>query len=123
MQQVLVWLILIEIIGIVSFLITFKSFHALNDRGFAISKIIGLSTLSLLSWLISVTNIIPRNTLTLYLILIILTIPAIMLSYYQKHEIKKFFLSNWKPIWWLQSLYLIFFLVFIIIILFISFIS
>ena len=115
MQQVLVWLILIEIIGIVSFLITFRNFHALNDRGFAISKIIGLSTLSLLSWLISVTNIIPRTTLTLYIILIILTIPAIMLSYYQKHEIKIFILSNWKAISWLQSLYLIFFFIFIII--------
>ena len=115
MQQIILWLVSIEVIGFTSFILTFKSFQLLNDRGFAISKIFGISALSIFSWFISITNIIPRNTLTLYLILITLMIPAIIIFYFEKHQFKKYITENWKIISWLQVIYFSFFCFFILI--------
>ena len=114
MNQILIWVISFEIIGLASFMITFNFFHLLNDRGFAISKILGISIFSLLSWTVSISNIIPRHTLTLYIILSVLFIVAIKLWYRQRHEVRNYLFLNWKKILWLQSIYFIIFATFIL---------
>jgi len=115
MHQILIWLFSIEIIGLISFIFTFKIFYSLNDRGFAISKMLGISILGLTSWLISISNIIPRHTSTLYILLTIATILAVKLGHSQRYELKIYLLSHWKKISWLQSIYFVFFAIFILI--------
>ena len=114
MNQILIWIISLEIIGLTSFIITFKFFNLLNDRGFSISKILGISIFSLLSWIISISNIIPRYTLTLYIILSVSVIVAMKLGYAQRHEIRNYLLLNWKKLLWLQFIYFIILFTFIL---------
>ena len=114
MNQVLIWAISLEIIGLTSFIITFKFFHLLIVRGFSLSIILGISILSLCSWILSISNIIPRYTLMLYIMLSVSIIVAIKLGYGQRHEIKEYLLLNWKKLLWLQSIYFIIFATFVL---------
>lgn len=46
------WFITIEILAIISFILTFKFFNKLNDKGYCISKATGIGLTSFIGWLI-----------------------------------------------------------------------
>ncbi|MGD9580109.1 MAG: DUF2298 domain-containing protein [Vampirovibrionia bacterium] len=46
------WFISIEMLAIISFILTFKFFNHLNDKGYCISKITGIALSGLISWIL-----------------------------------------------------------------------
>ncbi len=59
MADVLVWLVAVEIIGLAVFPICFFLLPRLKDRGFFISKPLGILAIGYLSWILSVAHILP----------------------------------------------------------------
>ena len=59
MVDVLVWLVAVEIIGLAVFPVCFFLFPRLKDRGFFISKPLGILAIGYLSWILSVLHILP----------------------------------------------------------------
>ena len=72
MIDILVWLIIIELNGLIIFPISFHLFPMLKDRGFAVSKTLGILSISYLAWLLSVSRLVPNTQITLWALVIIL---------------------------------------------------
>ncbi len=51
--EIILWLAIIEIIGFISLPLTFLVFSSLKDKGYGLSKIIGVFTISFFSWILS----------------------------------------------------------------------
>jgi YYY domain-containing protein len=51
------WYFFIEILALISFILGFKLFHNLDDKGYAVSKATGISLAAFISWLIMSYNI------------------------------------------------------------------
>ena len=60
MGNVLLWLLVIEILGLVAFPLTFVLFKGLPDRGVTLTKVLALLLTSYLLWILGLTNLTPR---------------------------------------------------------------
>ena len=72
MIDIFVWLIIAELIGLIIFPMSFHVFPRLKDRGYGVSKTLGILTISYLSWLLSVSHLVPNTQITLWLLVLIL---------------------------------------------------
>ena len=69
MTDVLLWVLAVEAVGLVAFPICFFLFPSLSDRGFGISKPLGIVAVAYLSWVLSAAQLVPATQITLALIL------------------------------------------------------
>ena len=69
MTDVLLWVLAVEAVGLVAFPICFFLFPSLGDRGFGISKPLGIVAVAYLSWVLSAAQLVPATQITLALIL------------------------------------------------------
>ena len=72
MLQVIATLLTIELIGLAAFPIVARAFPVLADRGWAISKPIGMLLVATAVWLVSYTKLVPNTPITWWVILILL---------------------------------------------------
>ena len=91
MVTFIVWYILITIIGILSFPITYRLLPALSDRGYAISRILGLLIWGYVFWLLASLGVIRNDVGSLLLGILVL----IGLSYWALRGIKFQELLTW----------------------------
>jgi uncharacterized membrane protein len=91
MLTFIIWYILITIIGLVSFPIAYRLLPALPDRGYAISRILGLLIWGYVFWVLASLGIIRNDIGSLILGLIVL----IGLSYWGLRGIKFHELHSW----------------------------
>lgn len=71
MFNVLGWLIVVEIMGLIAFPLCYYLFPRLGDRGFSVSKILGLLLIGYLSWILSVFKILPSTQISIGFLLLI----------------------------------------------------
>jgi len=71
MLYLIIWLITLELIGLLAFLHISKYFPNLQDLGFSICKPLAMVLLGFISWLLCISGIVTTNELTLYIILVI----------------------------------------------------
>jgi len=89
LSEPLIWILMIELIGIVAFPITFLLCRWLPDRGIALSIPMGLVIAAYLSWVLSYTDIVSASGFGPALSLIIIAIPSIYIfSRYRKEIIE-----------------------------------
>ncbi len=72
MTDVVLWVLAVEAVGLAAFPICFFLFPSLSDRGFGISKPLGIIAVAYLSWVLSTAQVVPSTQITLALILAIL---------------------------------------------------
>ena len=72
MLNVLVWLVAIEAIGLVAFPLCYYLFPGLRDRGYSVSKPLGILLIGYLSWVLSVLHILPSTQLTVAALLLVM---------------------------------------------------
>ena len=70
MLNVLLWLAAVEIVGLAAFPIAYYLLPHLRDRGYSLSKPLGILILAYASWILSVLHILPSQQLTVLLLLI-----------------------------------------------------
>ena len=109
----IVWLLLIELIGISTFVIFLKPFKAIPDKGYSISKPLGILLLSLVTWLISSSKTIPVTETTAILLLIGLAACSALVGTIKWRFIKQIIKHNYRIILLTEAVFLLIYLVFL----------
>lgn len=88
------WWVWLELLGLVALPFAFLLFKNLPDRGYPLSKTLGVLFLSYLLWLGSSLHVIANRRWSIVLILLVLCIVAALLARRQWNEIKAYFAKN-----------------------------
>ena len=64
MANVLLWLLAVEVVGLAVFPLCYYLFPGLKDRGYSVSKPLGILIIAYLSWILSVLRLVPSVQLT-----------------------------------------------------------
>ncbi len=109
MFDVLLWLITVEIIGLVAFAPAYFLLPKLADRGWGLSKPLGILVVGYAAWILSVLRVVPSVRVTLLAIVIILAVGAVALFYMRRDEIFAFMRREWRLLLAAELVFLFFF--------------
>ena len=98
MYQLLAWVLVVQILGLAVFPLVSRVIPDLRDKGFTISKLVALSSLGLISWLVSMLGISGPSVITLLLTIVILIFFSTYLGFKQIPQISYFFRREWRLI-------------------------
>jgi len=113
MQQAFATLLTVELIGLAAFPLVARAFPVLADRGWAISKPIGILLVATAVWLISYTRLIPNSPLTWWVMLGLLSLVSIWLLRSDWPQLRKSLARRWRIIVTIEVIFLVFFLMFL----------
>ena len=108
----IVWLLLIELIGISTFAIFLKPFSTIPDKGYSISKPLGILLVSLAAWLISSSKTIPVTETTTMFLLVGLVACAAIIGTTRWRSIKQVVKHNYRIILLIEIVFILTYLVF-----------
>ena len=113
MLQVIATLITIELIGLSAFPVVARAFAALSDRGWAISKSLGVLMISTAVWLLSYARLLPNTMVSWWIVWLVLTFVAVFFIRQDFARLKKTLQRIWKIIVAIELIFLLFFLMFL----------
>lgn len=113
-SQIIVWLIVLEILGLLGFLISFRAFSRLSDRGYCFSKPVGLLLISILTWFLGLTHVLPNMLVSVLVALIILLVLSFSSIRNHTSEFLEYVGKNLKTILIFELLFIIVFVIFAI---------
>ena len=109
MSDVLLWLITVEIIGLAAFAPAYFLLPKLADRGWGISKPLGILVVGYAAWILSVLRVAPSVRLTLLALVVILAAAAVALFYVRRNEVIAFVKREWRLLLAAELVFLAFF--------------
>ena len=109
MSDILLWLITVEIIGLAAFAPAYFLLPKLADRGWGLSKPLGILVVGYAAWILSVLRVVPSVRLTLLAIALALVAVAAALFYVRRDEIIAFVRREWRLIVAAELVFLVFF--------------
>ena len=109
MSDILLWLITVEIIGLAAFAPAYFLLPKLADRGWGLSKPLGILIVGYIAWILSTLRLVPSVRLTLLVIVIILVALAAALFYARRDEIIAFIKREWRLLAAAELVFLAFF--------------
>ncbi|MFQ5594186.1 MAG: DUF2298 domain-containing protein, partial [Anaerolineae bacterium] len=112
---VLLWLIAVEIIGLAVFPIAFVVFSRLADRGYIVSKALGLLLLAWLVWFLSSLTPLPYARWSIGLCLLVLAGLSTVIAYRQRESITEFIAENRRLLLIGEALFLLSFFAFLLV--------
>ncbi|MGD8634131.1 MAG: DUF2298 domain-containing protein, partial [Anaerolineales bacterium] len=107
---VVFWWIAVAVLGLIFFPITHLVFHRFVDKGYAISRLMGLLLFGWLAWMLGSLGV-SITRLTLALVLLLFTLISASIVFWKREEFIGFFRSHWREVLWIEAMALIFFLV------------
>ena len=110
MLNVLLWLITVEIIGLAVFPLAYFLLPKLSDRGYGLSKPLGLLLIGYVAWILSVLHLLPSVRATLFGLVLLLAASSAVLLYIHREEMTAFLKRRWRLIAITEIVFLIFFL-------------
>ena len=110
---VLIWLLLIETVSLVAVPLGFIVFRGLSDKGFLLSKIMGVLLFAYIPWLLAATKLLDFSAASIYLSLILLAIPGLAVFIVMRRQILSFISERWRILVFEELLFLIAFLAFL----------
>ena len=113
MLQVIATLITVQLIGLSAFPIVMRAFPLLSDRGWAISKALGMLLISTGMWLLSYVHLFPNTMGSWWIVWIVLTFVSAWLFRKDFPTFIKTLKRRWKIIVSIESIFLVFFLMFL----------
>ena len=114
MLDAVIWFIVIEIIGLASFPFCYYLFPFLKDRGYCISKPIGILILGYFVWLLSVLDLLPSIQPTIIGLAIVFIGLSFFISYKKRMELKLFITENVKLLIVTEAIFIFFLLFWVI---------
>ncbi|MCH7712995.1 MAG: hypothetical protein IIC99_05180 [Chloroflexi bacterium] len=115
MFDAFVWLLAVELLGLLAFPLTFVLFHRLPDRGFTVTKPLALILFSYALWILGLTHLVPN---TIFTIMGILAVCAVISAYVlgrQAQQIGAFFKKEWRLVAAGEAVFLLFFVLWAVI--------
>ncbi len=109
MFDILLWLITVEIIGLAAFAPAYFLLPKLADRGWGLSKPLGILVVGYAAWILSVLRVAPSVRLTLLAIALALVAAAAAMFYARRNEIISFVKREWRLLVAAELVFLAFF--------------
>ena len=109
MYHALIWLLVIEVMGLIALPLVFNLFRRLPDRGLIFSKALALLLSSYLLWVLSLTHIVPNSLYTIIAILAVLAMVSALVLRRKMPEIVAFLRKEWVPLLTAELVFLGFF--------------
>ena len=97
-MDVLIWFIAVQIAGIAAFPLLFRLLPRIPDRGYSVSKPLGLLLLGYLSWILSQLYVLPSTQLTLALVLAAMAAAAGAYAWQRRRRLAAFFRAEWRAV-------------------------
>ena len=95
-SNIILWWSLIFGLGVVFFPLNSFFFSKFFDKGYALSKILGILLVSFLVWLFGSLRILPFTIFSIWGVIAFLAIVNLFMVKYQKINFKKIFKTSWK---------------------------
>ena len=106
----LLWLLILELFGILAFPIAYRAFSKMPDRGWAFSKPLGLLFVGFATWVLGLTHTIPNSRSSVLLALAIVAIVSWVASRSSRDEIIAFVRKNASTVFTAELLFIAAFL-------------
>ena len=110
MVDALVWLLTIELLGLVALPLAFLLFHRLPDRGYTLAKPLALLLFPFVLWILGLTHLIPNTRFTIIGILVLGTAVSVGLLNRYKDQLAVFVRAEWRTLLVAEGVFLAFLL-------------
>ena len=109
MLDALRWLITVELIGLAAFPLAFYLLPRLADRGFTLSKPLGILLVSYLFWVLGLAHIPTVQPIAIALVLLMAALSA-YIAYRNFDDLRDFITREWRTIVIAEGIFLVFFI-------------
>ncbi len=109
MLDALRWLIIVELIGLAAFPLAFYLLPRLADRGFTLSKPLGILLVSYLFWALGLARV-PTVQATLIALALLMAAAAAYIVYRRFDEFRDFVRREWRALLIAEAVFLVFFI-------------
>ena len=107
------WYLGLQVLSLCAFIFIFSLCYPLADRGYAISKILGLILFSWISWFLASTGLFPLSRAQLVVVLLCVIGFATLIGYRRRTDLRSFWLANWRLLVGMEILFLVFWGIFL----------
>ena len=109
------WILIVQILGWMAFVVLFSLCKALPDRGYGVSKIIGIATFSWACWVLSSIHAISFSRTTALLIFLAFFAGVCVLFMKEREALWAYIREKWLSLAGLEILYFVLLLIFLVI--------
>ena len=109
MLDALRWLITVELIGLAAFPLAFYLLPRLADRGFTLSKPLGILLVSYLFWVLGLAHIPTVQPIAIALVLLMAALSA-YIAYRNFDDLRDFITREWRTLVIAEAIFLVFFI-------------
>ena len=109
MLDALRWLITVELIGLAAFPLAFCLLPRLADRGFTLSKPLGILLVSYLFWVLGLAHIPTVQPIAIALVLLLAALSA-YIAYRNLDDLRDFITREWRTLVIAEAIFLVFFI-------------
>ena len=109
MLDALRWLITVELIGLAAFPLAFYLLPRLADRGFTLSKPLGILLVSYLFWVLGLAHIPTVQPIAIALVLLMAALSA-YIAYRNLDDLRDFITREWRTLVIAEAIFLVFFI-------------
>ena len=109
MLDVIWWLLTVEAIGLAAFPLAYFLLPRLTDRGYAVSKPLGILLIGYASWILSVTHILPSVRLSVVVLLLVMGGLSGWYAWRRRRELLEFVGREKKLLIAIEAIFLLFF--------------
>jgi YYY domain-containing protein len=90
------WLVIVELLGLVSFPLVSLALPGLRDRGWGVSKLVGLLLLAYLVWLPASLRVVPFGQWSVVAAFALLALAGGAVGWRRRAELRRFALARWR---------------------------
>jgi len=108
----LTWLLTVTVLGVLAYPIAFTILGRLSDRGYLLSKTLGILLLGYPVWLLASLKVAPYTRLTILAVMGLLAVGSGLLAWRQRREMARFLSARWRLVVANEVLFLVCFLTF-----------
>lgn len=96
MLHLVLWLVLLQVIGAAGFAWAFPFFRDLPDRGYGVSKVLGILVLAYAYWALVTARVLDNGLLSLLAVFALLLGASVVLARQNREEMVDFVRSRWR---------------------------
>ena len=108
-MDVLIWFIAVQVAGMAAFPLLFRLLPRIPDRGYSVSKPLGLLLLGYLSWILSQLHVLPSTQLTLALLLAAMAAASGTYTWRRRRQLTAFIRAEWRTVLAVELVFLLMF--------------
>jgi len=104
-SDAIIWWLAIELIGLAAFPLSFAALRFLPDRGYSVTKVVGILVMSYLLWLGGVVHLLPNRRLSIIGILVLIASISAVLTWRHRSELSSFLSKRWAHLLFADALF------------------